>query len=380
VPDLGLYVHFPWCRLRCPYCDFAIAVAPLDEIPHRVYADAVLAELDVRAPRFPARRLVSIYFGGGTPALWDAGEIARVIGAARARFPEQAADLEISVEANPNDCTPRTLDALVRAGVNRLSIGAQAFRDDELVQLGRDHDARQAEGAVAAARAAGVRDVSIDLIFALPGRSLASWRATLARAIELAPDHVSAYQLTVEPRTSLGAAVRRGAVVPAPDDDCAAQLEAAGAALAAAGYEHYEVSSYARPGRRARHNSLYWRLDDYLGVGSGAHSFLHDRAAQAGLRWGNHRSVKAYLRAAAAGESLVAEETPVDARAIAADRVWLGLRTADGVARDALPAQLPLLDELARAGLVTLTDERVRPTARGLAVADALGARLAATL
>jgi oxygen-independent coproporphyrinogen-3 oxidase len=380
APPLGLYVHFPWCRVRCPYCDFAIAVAPLAEIPHRAYADAVLAEHAARRPRFAGRELRSIYFGGGTPALWAPAEIARIVEAAG------GAPAEVTVEANPNDCTPATLRALCDAGVNRISIGAQSFRDDELVQLGRDHDGRQALAAVEAARAAGLARVSLDLIFALPGRDLAAWRRTLETAIALAPDHVSAYQLTVEDRTTLGERVRRGEVLPAPDEAAAAQFELADELLGAAGFEHYEVSSYARPGRRALHNSLYWVLADYLGLGNAAHSLWRSPDG-GGLRWGNHRSVKTYLAGAPAADGpreddpLVAEITRLTAEDCAKDAVWLGLRTADGVPRAALPAAADrLLDEAERAGLVRLADGRVRPTARGLLVADALGAKLAATL
>src|SRR5262249_4064976 len=180
--DLGVYVHFPWCRARCPYCDFAIAVAPLEDIPHVRYADQVLAELEARAPRFAGHRLVSIYFGRGTPALWRADQIGRVraaIGDAFGGEPD-----EVTVEANPNDCVPETLAALAEAGVGRLSIGAQAFRDDDLVFLGRDHDALAAARAVAAARAAGFAEVSLDLICALPGPVVT---ASLEPAVELAP-------------------------------------------------------------------------------------------------------------------------------------------------------------------------------------------------
>ncbi len=387
--ELGVYIHFPWCRARCPYCDFAIAIAPLEDIPHERYADAILAELQARAPRYPGRELVSIYFGGGTPALWHARQVGRVIGAVRAAFGAGGAgagpELEITVEANPNDCTPDKLGALVEAGVTRLSIGTQAFRDEELVQLGRDHDARGAERAVQTARVAGFRRVSLDLIFALPGRSLADWQRTLARALELAPDHLSVYQLTVEAQTPLHAQVVRGAVVPAPDEDCAEQFLAADATLGAAGFEHYEVSSYARAGSRARHNSLYWSGADYLGLGNGAHSLL--RLPDGGAaRFGNHRSVVRYLgaRAAPAGsplasDPLVAEHTRLAPAELAADLVWLGLRTSLGVARASLPATPAVAAELARlstAGLLVVTAERVRPTARGLLFADEVGVRL----
>src|SRR5262245_23218759 len=181
VVDLGVYVHFPWCRARCPYCDFSIAVARRGAIPHARYADAILAELHARAPRFAGRTLASIYFGGGTPSLWDPDQIARVIGAVRAGW--DGDDVEVTVEANPDDCSPETLRRLRHAGANRLSIGAQSFTDADLVALGRVHDAQRARDAVAAACAAGFDDVSLDLIYALPGRGPGDWERTLETAV-----------------------------------------------------------------------------------------------------------------------------------------------------------------------------------------------------
>jgi oxygen-independent coproporphyrinogen-3 oxidase len=364
VPSFGVYVHFPWCRARCPYCDFAIAIAPLQAIPHTRYADRVLAELAVRAPRFDGMELLSIYFGGGTPALWRADELGRVRRAVADRF---GAPVEVTVEANPNDCRPEVLEPLAAAGVTRLSIGAQSFKDGDLVFLGRDHDARAPAQAVAAARRAGFAEVSLDLICALPGRAI-----DLEPALALAPEHLSVYQLTIEPRTPFGA----HKVAPAPDDEAGAELERVHERLVAAGYEHYEVSSFARPGHRARHNALYWRGAPYLGLGNGAHSFWTDGVR--GLRWAAHRSVVRYL----AGEPQpdlgrdtgVAEVAEQDAAALAADRLWLGMRTSDGVDRALCPE--PQLPRLVAAGLVVVEPDRVRPTARGLRFADEIGARL----
>jgi len=378
--DLGVYIHFPWCRARCPYCDFAIAVPrghDLGRIPHARYADAVLAELAARAPLFAGRRLRSIYFGGGTPSLWDPPDIARVIAAVRARFPDGVPD-EITVEANPLDCVPAVLDALLAAGATRLSIGAQSFENRELVFLGRDHDGDTAAASVAAARGAGFASISLDLIYGLSGRTLEDFGRSLDRAVALAPEHLSVYQLTVESRTPFGAAARAGRAVATDDDLAAAQFELAHARLGAAGYEHYEVSSYARPGHRARHNSLYWTGADYLGLGNGAHSLLR-LPDGGGLRWAAHRSVVRYLAGAPAADpracGLVAETTAQDARAVRADRVWLGLRTADGIPRELVGDPGPLA-ALAAAGLITVDEDRVRPTARGLLFADELGARL----
>lgn len=383
--ELGVYVHFPWCRRRCPYCDFAIAVAPLARIPHERYADAVLEELDARAPRFrPGRALRSIYFGGGTPALWRADCIARVVVAVRRAFDAERAPLEVTVEANPNDCTAEALRALRAAGANRLSIGAQAFDDRALVQLGRDHGAAESRAAVARARAAGFENVSLDLIYALPGRTLDDWRRTLDDAVAAAPDHLSVYQLTIEDRTTFGEAARRGRLRPVPDAEAARQFEEADRRLGEAGYEHYEVSSYARPGRRAVHNSLYWSGAEYLGLGNAAHSFWRPGPGR-GVRWWAPRSVVAYLAARPAGpdtpladDPLVAGLEEQEAAALAEDEVWLGVRTADGVATfaDGLRGREAEIARLVAAGFLEVRDGRVRPTPRGFLYADEIGVRL----
>jgi putative oxygen-independent coproporphyrinogen III oxidase len=374
--DLGLYVHFPWCRARCPYCDFAIAIAPLAEIPHAAYADAVLGELEGRAARFAGRRLVSIYFGGGTPALWNPRQLARLVAAGAAAFGARPETLEITVEANPIDCTADTLAALRRAGANRLSIGTQAFDDGALVALGRDHGAAHARGALPAAREAGFDNVSLDLIYALPGRRVDDWRRTVDEAASLAPDHLSVYELTFEERTPFGRALKRGRMQKRPDDDGAAEFELAHAALVAAGYEHYEVSSYARPGRRAVHNALYWRGAEYLGVGNGACSFWR-AAPDRGLRWANHRAVSRYLAAVPDGADALVESTEeLDAAALRADALWLGLRTTDGVARADAAGREPIVERLLAAGLLVEEGERLRPTPRGFLLSDLVGVEL----
>lgn len=380
MADLGVYVHFPWCRARCPYCDFAIAIAPLQDIPHDRYADGVLAELAARAPRFPGRTLRSIYFGGGTPALWRPDALARVVAGVRATWSHS--DIELTVEANPLDCSDAALASLRAIGVNRLSIGAQSFDDGELVALGRDHDGARALHALAAARRAGFDDVSLDLIFALPGRTVADWRRTLDRAIAAAPDHLSVYQLTIESATSFGAAVRKGSMQPVPDELSAALFEEAHARLTAAGWEHYEVSAYARPGRRARHNSSYWHGAEYLGLGNGAHSFWRP-APDLGVRWAAHRSVIRWLSgrpspadAPLVDDELVAEVIEQDARALADDALWLGLRTSDGVPRAALLGREAALAPLLAAGWISVDDQRVRPTPAGMLFADEIAARL----
>ena len=244
-PTLGVYVHVPWCRQRCPYCDFAIAIAPLEAIPHEAYADALLAELAARAPLYVDHALVSIYLGGGTPALLAPAAIARVIAGVRAAFGAEGAELEVTCEANPLDATPDRLAALRAAGVDRLSLGVQSFDDATLAALGRDHDGAAGEAAVRTARAAGFTRISMDLICAVPDRGTAALEADLARTIALAPDHVSVYQLTIEARTPFGEAARAGRLIPVTDEQGATELELAHARLEGAG-KHLVTTAIAR--------------------------------------------------------------------------------------------------------------------------------------
>lgn len=385
---LGVYVHFPFCGVHCPYCDFAVEVRA--EIPHDEYADAVVAEIEARRGWYAgAGALQSVYFGGGTPGLWRADALARVIDAACAAF---AADdrgaLEITVEANPGEVDEPHLAALARAGVNRLSLGAQAFDERLLRAIGRNHDAAAIPAAVAAARAAGIDNLSLDLMFGLPEQSLDDWRRSVDAAVALAPEHVSAYALTIERGTPFGALDRKGKLPRAGDDAVAAMFQAGRAALAAAGLAHYEVSSYARPGRRARHNSLYWQAAGaaYLGAGASASSF-RPLAAGGGWRWANPRATATYLRAARAGAGSPApvhaeHRTPAD---LENEAVWLGLRTVDGVdraahrrryGRDVLDGRDTGAAACLRAGWLDVSDARVGLSADGWLFADEVATRL----
>jgi len=368
---LGVYVHFPWCRKRCPYCDFAIAIAPMDEVPHERYRDAVLAELDERADSFADRRPVSIYFGGGTPGLWQPDCIASVIGGVRERF--DGGDLrEITLEVNPTDCRPEALGAWLGAGVNRLSIGVQSFEPAELVTLGRDHRFGDGAAAVEAARAAGVERISLDVILGTPAGG--HGQSSVARAADLAPDHLSVYELTIEERTPFGAAARRGELVPLEDDELAALYLGADAELAARGYEHYEVSSYARPGCRAVHNSLYWSGDEFLGLGNGAASFRRTDDG-GGERLTNVRSAASYL--SSSGGDRVAEVLSSSPRQLAEERLWLAMRASDGAPSEAFAGRGDLLERLVADGLVDSRDGRVRPTIRGFLYNDLIARRVA---
>ena len=376
----GVYVHFPFCGVRCPYCDFAVDTR--SEIPHDDYADAVAAEIAVRAAWFDgAGPLVSIYFGGGTPGLWRPDALGRVLEAARETFGGPAASgLEITVEVNPGEVDTARLAALRACGVNRLSIGVQALEDRLLVALGRNHTAAAALACLPAARAAGFDDVSIDLMFGIPGQSLDDWRRAIDVVVAFAPEHVSAYALTVERGTAFGALDRAGGL-PRPDDDLVAQMfEAGRAALEAAGLAQYEVSSYARAGHRARHNRLYWALSPTLGVGASASSFrpLDDGTA---WRFANPRATDVYLRAARAGGGSPAVRQIERRRAadLENEALWLGLRTIDGVTRvahrarhgvDPLAGREAAASRATAAGWLTVDDERLRLTPAGVLYAD----------
>ena len=385
---LGVYVHFPFCVSRCPYCDFAVAVRP--QIPHDEYAEGVLSELSARAAWWKGgsqSRLASIYFGGGTPGLWRPDALGRVLTGARQVF-ANGSEPEITVEANPGDLDSTTLLDLRAQGVNRLSFGAQAFQDRLLKRIGRRHEAAAIPRAFAAARATGFDNLCADLMFGLPDQTMDDWRASLAALCALAPDHITAYALTVEPGTRFGALEREGRLDRPEDDDVAAMYATCHDTLTAAGYEHYEISSYARPGRRSVHNSLYWTMGAYLGLGVSASSF-RPLASGEGWRFSNPRSVGAYLRAVHTFAGAVPPEQ-VELRSPAQledESLWLGLRMSDGVERHAheqrygqdplsLPERATAADACTAAGWLEVTRERLRLTPAGFLFADEVAVRL----
>jgi oxygen-independent coproporphyrinogen-3 oxidase len=375
----GVYIHFPYCRKRCPYCDFAVHARA--RIPHEQYAAAVRKELAERAPLFAGRRLTSVYFGGGTPGLWRADCLGDVLAAVRATFApatDGGGELEVTVEANPDDLPREQLDGLRAAGVTRLSIGVQSLQPTHLATLGRTHGAGEAERAVADARAAGFASLSVDLMFALPSQTLTELEADLAGVLAMEPEHVSVYNLTVEERTAFGGLQRAGLLAVPDSGICAEMYERIDARLTAAGLGHYEISSWARSGRRAVHNTLYWTGGEYLGLGCSAHSFrrLPDGS---GERFSVARSVDEWLRA----PSVATRET-LDPAALEREAVWLGLRLLDGIDRaaharlygaDPVARHADEIDQLVREGLVTVEPERLRLTARGVLFADEVGAR-----
>ena len=371
----GVYIHFPYCRKRCPYCDFAVHARA--RIPHEQYARAVERELADRASLFAGRRLASVYFGGGTPGLWRADCLGDVLAAVRAAFPADG-DIEVTVEANPDDLPREQLDGLRQAGVTRLSLGVQSLEPKHLATLGRTHARGEAERAVADARAAGFDNLSLDLMFGMPSQTLTELESDLAGVLAMEPEHVSVYNLTVEDRTAFGGLQRAG-LLSVPDSGvCAEMYERIDARLTAAGLGHYEISSWARPGRRAVHNTLYWTGGEYLGLGCSAHSFrrLPDGG---GERFSVARSVDEWLRAPS-----VAQRETLDAAALEREAVWLGLRFLDGIDRaaharlhgvDPVAAHADEVARLVAEGLVAVTPERLALTARGVLFADEVGAR-----
>lgn len=363
----GIYVHFAYCARRCAYCDFALATPKA--VPAARYTDALMTELARKADLLggPARTL---YVGGGTPSLWPPNELARFLAAARAS-PGLAPDAELTLEANPEDLTDAWLDAVIALGVNRVSLGVQSLDPATLAALGRVHGADGALAATtrlaAAHRAGRLASWSIDLMYGLPGQTLDAWRTELAAVVDrFAPPHLSLYALTVEPRTVLGLAVRKGHR-PRPDDALQADMMfAARDLLATRGYTHYEVSSYARPGHVARHNSAYWELRPWLGLGAGAHEFI------AGRRATNEARPARYLeRITETGHAAVEHEVP-DADTLAFERVLVGLRRLDlGLDLDLITTGMTaaLAAEVA-AGRLVVDGARVRLTDLGLRFMD----------
>ncbi|MEM1418386.1 MAG: radical SAM family heme chaperone HemW, partial [Myxococcota bacterium] len=382
VLDTSVYVHFPWCAKKCPYCDFATRKRAADAIPHEPYADALLRELALRGAQ-DGRRLVSVFFGGGTPSLWSGEALGRVLEGVRGAFSEEVAELEVTAECNPQSLTAEKARAFAAAGVNRLSVGVQSLRNDQLAFLGRLHDREEALRGLADARAAVPR-VSADLMFGMPKQKAleAEVDAVLATGVE----HVSAYSLTIEPGTQFGELQRLGRLEVAPDDDVAAMFEATEARFAAAGYAHYEVSNYARPGAEARHNQHYWRGGDYLALGAAAVGCLSEGSGARRSR--NVEDGDAYLEAVRKAED--AQDVEAWQEALGPEEriqeaLMLGLRTSEGVDLEALALRVrrdPLrgreraLDAALEAGDLVREGARLRvPTARWLRL-DGIVARL----
>jgi len=329
---LGVYVHFPWCLAKCPYCDFFSLAEERPNIPHRAYADAVLRELERRAAELGPARLTSVFFGGGTPSLWEPQELARVLAAIRRTFPGDG--IEITAECNPSSFDDARAAALLEAGVNRVSLGVQGLDAKRLEFLGRLHDPDGGLRALRSALRAGFERVSADLIFGVAGETAEEARREALTLAELGPTHLSAYALTIEPGTRFGALAKAGKLPLLEDDIVARSFEAVSAALGSAGFEHYEISNFARQGHYAAHNLAVWRGGAYLGLGTGAWGTV--RRDGSTVRYRNAPAPERYLKASSTAALWSTSELVSDIETIApetalSERLMLGLRLAEGI-------------------------------------------------
>ena len=373
---LALYVHWPFCVSKCPYCDFNSHVRA--SIDQNAWREALLADLAHEARLLPGRRLTSIFFGGGTPSLMEPATVAAVVDAAQGHW---AADnkVEITLEANPNSVEAARFADLARAGVNRVSLGLQSFDDRALAFLGRAHSAREGFAALQTAQK-HFRRVSFDLIYALPGDTEDGWSATLAQALSLGTSHLSLYQLTIEPGTRFASMVARHEFEPLEADPAAALFELTDAMTSAAGMPAYEISNHARPGQESRHNLTYWRYGDYAGIGPGAHG------RRLGRRTARHRKPENFLSSLARNGHGIAEEAPLSAVEAADEALVMGLRLAEGVDVEAIAERFGLPDvvdwsrveRLVGSGHLAREGSRIALTPRGRLLLDHILGEIAA--
>jgi putative oxygen-independent coproporphyrinogen III oxidase len=366
---LALYVHWPFCASKCPYCDFNSHVRTA--IDQDEWRKVLLADLAYEARLLPGRSLTSIFFGGGTPSLMEPGTAAAIIEAARGHW-SAPDDLEVTLEANPNSVEAARFADLAAAGVNRLSLGLQSFDDEALAFLGRAHSAEEGLRALDTAQRHFQR-VSFDLIYALPGDTETQWAATLRRALSLGISHLSLYQLTIEPGTRFATMVARQDFEPLDADHAATLYELTDAVTSDAGLPAYEISNYAQPGQESRHNLTYWRYGDYAGIGPGAHG------RRLGMRTVRHRKPENFLSALSRNGHGIAEEAELSSREAADEALVMGLRLSEGIDVDAIAQRfgVPLVDwdrvqRLVHSGHVTLAGSRIALTAEGRLLLDAI--------
>ena len=319
----SVYIHIPFCLKKCLYCDF-YSVTETEQV--EAFLDALTNEVTLSADRYKDTETSTIFFGGGTPSLLEPSQIERILIALGTVF-RIVPDAEVTLEANPGTVTREKLRVFRALGINRLSLGIQSFLDAELHTLGRVHDRADALRSVGFARAAAFDDISLDLIYAIHGQNVASWEETLRAAVELTPQHISAYSLTVEDGTPLSRLVQAGEVRMTPSSLQAEMFEQAHAFLNAHGYEHYEVSNYALPGLRCRHNCNYWSHENYLGFGPSAHSFWKDIDGKGGRRSSNVEDLAAYVARLKDGQMPVGSEEHVGPDELIHERIFLGLRS-----------------------------------------------------
>lgn len=383
------YVHFPYCLKKCPYCDFASFTTPREEIPHERYRDAVVAEIALWAKQRESwPKLSSVFFGGGTPSLWQASALGEVLSALRSTFGFES-NVEISAECNPTSLDERKASELLEAGVNRLSIGIQSLDRDRLAFLGRLHDVDGGLASLAAARAAGVKRLSCDLIFGVAGgraESPEDARAEVLALAEFGLEHLSAYGLTIEAGTQFGELARRGRLPIASDDLLADSFSAIDEALTKIGFTHYEVSNYARAGEEARHNLSYWRGDDYLGLGSSAVGTLSDPNSGNATRTKHHPNPERYMSTVLSGELKPQETEHLDPETRVREALMLGLRLAEGLDLGVLGERLGVqvrtaereraMHQLERAGRLEISEQHIRIPRAARAFSDGIAAAL----
>ena len=373
---LALYVHWPFCVSKCPYCDFNSHVRA--SVDQDAWREALLTDIAHEARLLPGRRLTSIFFGGGTPSLMDPATVEAVIASAT-QFWTPAEDIEITMEANPNSVEAARFAEVKAAGVNRLSLGLQSFDDQALAFLGRAHSAREGFKALEIAQK-NFRRVSFDLIYALPDDTEDSWSTTLAQALRLGTSHLSLYQLTIEPGTRFASMVARRQFVPLDVDAAAGLYELTGHMTTAAGMPAYEISNHARPDRESRHNLTYWRYCDYAGVGPGAHG------RRLGMRTVRHRKPENFLSAFARNGHGIAEEAPLSSTEAADEALVMGLRLKEGVDPAAITERFGMpeivdwdrIELLVASGHLMRDDTRIALTSSGRLLLDYILGEIAA--
>ncbi|MFN8390528.1 MAG: radical SAM family heme chaperone HemW [Bdellovibrionota bacterium] len=382
----GLYVHVPYCIKKCPYCDFnSYAIATLREgVPEERYTDALIRELRAYSalPEWQGRRLHSIFFGGGTPSLFQAASYGRFFSAVRECF-ILPANAEITLECNPGSIQEtlgrEKLSAFRECGVNRISMGAQSFRAEKLLELGRIHSGKETGLAVENVRAAGFESFNLDLIFGVGTETLSQWSDDLRAALDLEPTHLSAYGLTIEPGTEFSRLFQRGTLV-VPDDDTSAEMyQLTQSTLRERGFEQYEISNYAKPGRACRHNLGYWNGEDYLGLGAGAHSYRSGNAGEFGARWSNIPGPEHYISRTQNDGTAKQRAEIVDRSKAELEFFFLGLRTIYGICPGSYEKRFSegfsarfggVVDELISHELIEQNGETLRLTAKGFLFAD----------
>jgi putative oxygen-independent coproporphyrinogen III oxidase len=365
----GLYIHIPFCRTKCRYCNFYSDTC-LDRVP--AFIEALYREMEMYRGLYSA--FDTVYLGGGTPSILSPIQVASILSHIRKDF-EILPDAEITMEVNPGDLSPDFLADLRASGINRLNIGIQSFDKQIISFLGRRHTAGEAIASIESARKAGFTNLGIDLIYGIPGQSLASWRDILEQAVSLNPEHLSCYELTIEEGTPLYSSYRTGEFAPLPEDLQYDFFIATSKSLESGGYIHYEVSNFARSGFFSRHNSKYWDHTPYLGLGPAAHSFREGR------RWWNHRSLDGYINHLAAGRKPVEDMEILSAELLRLEALYFGFRTVKGIhlpnftenyGLDILSEKKEMIRKLEKEGLIRFDGTFLKPSTDGMALADSL--------